>query len=110
MSTVLNNPAASRLEIYEDGILAGFVRYRTHDRGIWFLQTEIQPEYEGLGLETKLIGHALGSAHRRRVAALPFCPMVRKFIAAHTEFVRLVPAHWRRRFGLPGFQTAPAAA
>jgi uncharacterized protein len=108
MSTVLNNHAASRLEIYEEGELAGFVRYRTHDRGIWFLRTEILPGFQGRGLEGILISHALGSTRRRRVAALPFCPAIRKFMSSNREFVRLVPSDWRRRFGLPGLAAAAA--
>jgi hypothetical protein len=31
---------------------------------------------------------------------MPYCPFVRKFIAKHDEYVALVPAEHREKFGL----------
>lgn len=47
MRTVQNNQLHSRIELYEDGTLAGFIQYRMQDRKIWLLHTLMSTPVQG---------------------------------------------------------------
>lgn len=98
MTTIVtDDPDASRYEIRVDGELAGFAEYHLYKGVAAFTHTEIRPEFEGHGLASTLIRHALDDARRRRQSVEPFCPFVRSFIAKHHEYRYLVPkADWPR--------------
>lgn len=105
-ATVCDNPTASQFDIYADGTVAGFEHYQLKKAEMWFLHTVISPRFRSHELAPILITSALNMAHRRRLAVLPFCPEVRKFMTAHSEYLQLVPAEHRARFRLP--QRIPA--
>ena len=100
-TTVRDNPEQSRYEIHDGDQLAGFTDYKlTHGR-IAFIHTEVFPDFSGRGLARQLVGEELEDARRRGLAVLPFCPYVRKVIAASPEqYLDLVPADERERFEL----------
>lgn len=99
---VQDNPAERRYEITDEGALAGFAAYRLGDGRIEFTHTEIDPAYQGRGLASRLVGEALADARRRGLAVWPHCGFVRGYVARHPEFLDLVPAADRERFGLAG--------
>ena len=94
-----------RYEITEDGAVAGFVTYHDRDGVRSLLHTEIDPAYEGRGLASRLIEAALDDLRERGLRLRPVCPFVRAFLDKRPEYVELVPAEERDRFGL-----GPAAA
>lgn len=96
---VADNPSASRFEILVDGELAGFATYRDLRSGRAFDHTEIAAEYEGLGLASQLIRHALDDARAAGRKVLPFCPFVRAYIERHPDYLDLVEAPKRFRLG-----------
>jgi predicted GNAT family acetyltransferase len=99
-SIVVDQPDRSRFEIHVDGEPVGLVAYRLHDGTITFLHTEIDDTYEGQGLGGTLVREALDAARARGLAVLPECPFVRGWIQRHDDYVDLVPADQRARFGI----------
>jgi len=94
------NDEKSRFEIHVDGQVAGFTQYRRHGERADFVHTEIGDEFEGQGLATELIRAALDDARTRGWQVLPYCQFVKAFIAKHDDYLDLVPADQRGRFGL----------
>jgi predicted GNAT family acetyltransferase len=104
-TTIRDNPAENRYEVFEDEQLAGFAVYQLTGQQIAFTHTEVGPAFGGRGLARQLVTEALDDARRRSLGVLPFCPYVRKVIADNAgTYLDLVPDADRDRFGL-----APAA-
>jgi predicted GNAT family acetyltransferase len=98
--TVVDNTDGERYEIRVDDELAGFVQYRLRPGSIELVHTEIDEEFEGRGLGSRLISFALNDARERGLAVLPFCPFVNDYIQRHRQYVDLVPEGRRQGFGL----------
>jgi uncharacterized protein len=98
---VVDNPEAERFEIRVGDQVAGFTLYKRRRGLIAFIHTEVEPQFEGMGVASRLIRVALDSARAEGLAVLPFCPFVRAFITKHQEYVDLVPAQYREEFDLP---------
>jgi predicted GNAT family acetyltransferase len=96
---VVDNPERGRFEIYDGDEVAGFAEYHLHGTEIAFLHTEVANSFEGHGLGGTLARHALDDARERDRAVLPYCPFIRGWITRHPEYVDLVPAGHRARFG-----------
>ena len=106
---VRDNEARHRFEIWSDGELAGFTLYEPVAGIRAFTHTEIDERFAGLGFGSVLIRAALTAMLEAGTPVLPFCPFVRRFIQRHQEFLALVPAEERERFGLPADHgTAPS--
>ena len=99
-AVVADNPERQRYEVTVDGALAGFAQYRARPGLIAFIHTEIDDAFEGRGLGGRLVSFALDDARRQGLEVLPFCPFVESYIQRHPEYVELVPAAQRQRFGL----------
>jgi uncharacterized protein len=99
-AAVRDAPQAQRYEIHADGTLAGFAEYRRRPGLIAFTHTEVDDAYEGRGLASALIRHALDQARGEGLAVLPFCPFVNGYIARHAEYADLVPGGFREQFGV----------
>jgi predicted GNAT family acetyltransferase len=97
---VRENADESRYEILVAGEVAGFTEFAREGGRVDFLHTEIDDRFEGHGLASRLIGHALDDARRRGTPVLPYCAFVRSFIAKHAEYQDLVPQDQHARFGL----------
>jgi uncharacterized protein len=113
MHAIAHNSSRSRFEIYDDGCLAGFVRYRMQEGEIWLLSLQMLQDSGGKELAQELIRSTVIDLYRRRVPVLPFCPAVRRFISADRRYRSLVPAEQRSRFRLDaanGPSPAKAAA
>ncbi len=98
--TIADNADRERYEIRLDGKLAGFVKYRLRPELIELVHTEINDEFEGRGLGSRLISFALDDARERGLAVLPFCPFVNDYIQRHRQYADLVPEGRRQGFGL----------
>ena len=99
-AVVKDNPEEHRFEIAVDGELAGFVTYRDRPGLRAFIHTEVDPAFEGQGLGGQLVAAALDKARADGEDVLPFCPYVNHFIIKHPEYLDLVRADMRPRFGL----------
>jgi predicted GNAT family acetyltransferase len=100
-STVVDRPERHRFEILAGESVAGFADYRLRPGEITFTHTEVDDAYEGKGLGSVLVRHALDAAREQGLAVLPVCPFVRAWIARHPDYVDLVPTTARERYGLP---------
>ena len=98
---VVDVPERSRFEVLVDGEVAGFTEYRRRPGLIAFIHTLIDPRFEDHGLGSKLVDAELSEARSQGLSVLPFCPFVRSYIAAHTEYLDLVPEDMRPKFKLP---------
>jgi uncharacterized protein len=100
--TVVDAPGRERFEIRDGEKVAGFTTYKKRRGLIAFMHTEVDDEYEGKGVASRLISGALDAAREGQLAVLPFCPFVRGYIAKHPdEYLALVPAGMREHFELP---------
>lgn len=98
---VRDNLAGHRFEIWSGGELAGFSLYEQIGDVRAFVHTEIDERFGGRGFGSILVRAALTAMRAAGTPVLPFCPFVRRFIQRHQEFLALVPAEERERFGLP---------
>jgi uncharacterized protein len=98
--TVADNADGGRYEIRVDGDPAGLLQYRLRPGLIELVHTEIDEEFEGRGLGSRLISFALDDARDRGLAVLPFCPFVNDYMQRHRQYVDLVPEGRRQDFGL----------
>jgi predicted GNAT family acetyltransferase len=87
---VVDNPDKARFEIYLGDALAGFVIYELEPGVITFIHTEVDPAFNGKGLGGQLVSQALDSARERRLAVVPLCPFVNRYIQRHPAYADLV--------------------
>ncbi|MCU1573149.1 MAG: hypothetical protein JWO93_1231 [Micrococcaceae bacterium] len=76
MTFVMDNPQASRFEVYDDGALAGFVRYRIRSNQMRFLSTEILATRRRRALLDLLLRQVMAEARDRRLAPAVLCPVL----------------------------------
>jgi uncharacterized protein len=81
---VRDNPAGCRFEIYVDRQLAGYLRYRIDNGGIWLIETAVGLQHCIDNLVPDLVGRALASARQRGLTIRPISPAVRRFMAIHS--------------------------
>jgi len=98
---VVDRPERHRFEVLADGKVAGYADYQLSPGEILFTHTEIDEAYEGKGLGSVLVRHALDDARGRGLAVLPMCPFVRGWIGKHEDYLDLVPASSRSKYKLP---------
>lgn len=97
---IVDNRDEDRYELRIGGELAGIVQYRSRDDRIGLIHTEIDRDFEGQGLASRLIRHTLDDARARGLSVLPYCPFVKDYIRRHPDYLALVPETKRRSFGL----------
>ena len=98
---MVDRPEQHRFEILADGQVAGFAAYQLRGQEILFTHTEVDDAYEGKGLGSVLVRHALDSARERGLDVLPLCPFVRSWIGRHPDYLPLVPESARAKYQLP---------
>ncbi|GGO67548.1 GNAT family N-acetyltransferase [Nonomuraea cavernae] len=89
---VVDNAAESRFEILVDGKVAGFADYLLLPTKIVFTHTEVRSEYEGQGLASRLIKHALDVSRDTGLTVVPQCPYVTRLIERNPEYKDLLDA------------------
>ncbi|MDQ0735922.1 GNAT family N-acetyltransferase [Arthrobacter agilis] len=86
-----DNTVSSRFELFHDGIMVGYVKYDMRAGRIRLLETVVGPTYGNAGLEPVLVREALLSAHRRRLAPVPYCQHAQAFLAENPQYRALIP-------------------
>jgi len=97
---VWQNDKEQRYEIWVDGVLGGFLDYTLDGDTYALTQTKVFKKFGGSGVGSRLVVDVLEQIRNEGAQALPYCPFVPKVIRNHPEFVGLVPAAERARFGL----------
>jgi len=101
---VSDNPERGRYEVFADDSRAGYLAYRHQDGLIALDHTDVNERYEGEGVGSALVVHALDGAREQGLAVIPFCPFVNEYIQRHPSYADLVPESERERFGLDSDQ------
>lgn len=97
---VRDEPEKSRYAILVGDQAAGFAQYTRHGTETDFVHTEIDEQFSGRGLASRLIRAALDDSRAQARQVLPHCPFVRNFIAKNADYLQLVPAARRAEFEL----------
>lgn len=84
--TFHDNPLHGRFELFIDGKLAAFMKYKMNGGQLILLGGTEQPAFRDQGTDTTLMRHVVLNAHRRRVSLLPQCPMALTFLADHPQY------------------------
>jgi predicted GNAT family acetyltransferase len=82
---VVDNDGQQRFDISVDGQRAGAAYYRIHDDRIVFTHTEVEPQYEGRGVGSKLANGALTLAKERGLQIVAQCPFIAAYLKKHPE-------------------------
>ena len=94
---VRENVEESRYEATHDDALVGIASYELRDGVMAFTHTLVPPEWEGRGVADQIVRFALDDVRSRDLQALPACSFVVAWIAAHPEYLALVPPDDRHR-------------
>lgn len=89
--SVVDNAGEGRYEARVGSDVVGFIVYRLDAGRITLVHTEVDPEFEGEGIGSRLVAGALDDIRGRGLAVVPMCPFVRGFIERHPEYSELVP-------------------
>ena len=73
-----------------DGTVAGFSVYRLDGARVIFVHTEVDDEFEGMGVGSQLVREALDQLRDRGRSVRPDCPFVRAWIDRHPAYGVLV--------------------
>jgi predicted GNAT family acetyltransferase len=82
---VKQNPERHRFEIVVDDKVA-LVGYRMTGSTIVFTHTEVPPEFEGMGIGSKLARFVLDYAKAQGYRVLAQCPFIAEYIRRHPEY------------------------
>jgi len=93
-----DNQERHRFELHVDGTLAAYAEYNVLKNGLLFTHTEVLPEFEGRGVGSAIVRHALDEVRLRSVQAIPVCPFVAAFLRKHPEYHDLVSPESRRAY------------
>lgn len=80
----------SRYEIRLDGELAGFLDYAPRPGRLDLTHAEVNPEFGGRGVGTRLVRAALDDVRHRGGLVRPLCPFVAEFVERNPDYADLV--------------------
>jgi uncharacterized protein len=87
---IVDNAEDECYELWLGEEIAGGIEYETKPGVVVLIHTEIDPEFEGRGLGSKLIAGALQDIRARGLKLQPICPFVRAYLTRHPEESDLV--------------------
>ena len=96
-----DNTVEDKFELYVDGHPAGALTYTIEDGNYALHHEEIDNHFQGRGMGSQLVTHALDQIRASGHGVLPYCPFVQVFLQRHPEYHDLVPARRRTEFELP---------
>lgn len=82
---VTDAPERDRFEAHVDGELAGVLKYVRKRGRIALIHTEVLPAFEGKGVASSLVRHALDDARQRGLKVIAICPYVQTYLERHPE-------------------------
>ena len=80
----------SRYEAHVDGELAGFAHYDRDGDTVVFNHTEVDEQFAGRGVATRLAGDALADVRAQGLRVRPVCAFFATYLARHPEAQDLV--------------------
>ena len=82
--TVARGERQYEIRIGDD--VAGVAQYLDHGNQRIFFHTEVDPQFQGRGLSSKLIRGALDDTRAAGLRIVPVCPAVGRFVAKHDSY------------------------
>ncbi|MCL6423985.1 N-acetyltransferase [Brachybacterium sp. JHP9] len=79
-----------RFEAEVDGRAAGFMDYQERGETVNIPHTEVFTDFEGQGVGSALVRHALDALRAEGKTVIPSCPFVRTWIEKHPDYQDLV--------------------
>jgi predicted GNAT family acetyltransferase len=73
-----------------DGHRAGMAVYHLRGGRHFFVHTEVDDEYSGRGLGSRLVKYALDEVQEANGKVVPLCPLFAAYIERHPEYQALV--------------------
>jgi uncharacterized protein len=73
----------SRYEAHLENKLVGFLEYILKRGRLALIHTEVFPEYEGQGVGSALVRHALDDARSRELRVIAICEYVQGYLTRH---------------------------
>lgn len=95
-----DNAGQHRYELRHGAQQAAVANYTLEGGALRFTHTEVQPQFEGQGLGSRLAKAALDDVRRRGLKAIPQCAFIAGYIRKHPEYLDLVAEDDRARSGL----------
>ena len=81
--TITDAVARTRYEAHLDDDLVGFLEYIAKHGRIALVHTEVFPEFEGQGVASALVRHALDDARARELRVIAICEYVQGYLTRH---------------------------
>ncbi|MDR1212744.1 MAG: N-acetyltransferase [Propionibacteriaceae bacterium] len=106
---IVHDEAARRYRAVDGQAVAGFIEYRQRGGELALTHTVVDPLFEGRGVGSALVAHALAEARRQGWGVLPYCPFVLAYLIKRPELIELVPPERRADFGLALAQSQTTA-
>jgi uncharacterized protein len=88
--TIRDNPEEQRYEARLGSEVVGYSAYRLEPGRITVVHTEVDPEFEGKGIASRLVAGELDDIRSRGLELVPICPFVRSYLERHPEHADLV--------------------
>jgi hypothetical protein len=90
---ITDHPERHRYELAIDGKKAAEIIYHLRGPGtIEFEHTEVQPDFEGQGLASKIAAFAFDDARKRGLKVIVTCTYLQGWVKKHPEYGDLVAA------------------
>ena len=90
VETIADHPANRRYELHLGDRLAAVAEYRDIRGARVFHHTEVDPEFEGRGMGSRLARHVLDDVRARDVPTRIKCPFLLTWIKRHPEYGDLI--------------------
>ena len=87
---VSDQPNHGRFEATVDGEHAGYAYYRRENGVVTFTHTEVADAFEGQGVGSQLVSHALDVVRTAGEVVRAECPFVRAYIERHPDYQDLL--------------------
>ena len=87
-----NNEADSRWEVKLDARVIAFVEYKSRPDRVTFIHTEVDPDFEGQGIGSRLARTILDDAVARGLRVTLYCPFIRSYVDRHPEYEQYIDA------------------
>ncbi len=87
---VHNDPENNQFTVGVDGRIAGKAEYRLQGDTYVFTHTEVDPEFQGMGVANRLAMAALDEVREEGRALVPLCPFIAAYIRRHPEYDAIV--------------------
>lgn len=87
---VRNDSENSQFTVEVEGRVAGKAEYRLRGDTYIFTHTEVDPEFQGMGVANRLARAALDDVRDQGRTLIPLCPFIAAYIKRHPEYQEIV--------------------